>query len=302
MMTRPRNHDASDPRNSADIPAEVACDPEARSFRLHMDWILLALMAVFFLIIDTAMFARVRLDDTFAGLVLGAIAAQITLLAVFSALAPVPVFLRITAGVFGAITVSMAIFCMEGPGDGERMEISGAAFLQWIAVQIPLWVFRVQSGWHLRRSTENLAAFRRQDLQFGIRQLMAWTAVVAVILSIAKTAIPDDVVDNSRNAMRMREIGAIMILLTIFNSLAAWPMIWAAFVRSRMLVWCGVAIACSAVLCVLEIWAFQSVLGVRPDWGVFVGLHLIQLVAVGGSLLLVRMNGIRLVRASEKIP
>ena len=262
-----------------------------------MDWILLALMAVFFLIVDTAMFARVRLDEAFAGLVLGAIAAQVTLCAVFSALAPVPAFLRITAALGGAITVSMAIFCMEGPGERERMEISGAAFLQWIAVQIPLWVFRVHSGWHLRRSTENLAAFHRQDLQFGIRQLMAWTAVVAVILSIAKTAIPDNVVSNSRYAMGTREVGAIMILLTIFNSLAAWPMIWAAFVRSRMLVWCGVAIACSAVLCVLEIWAFQSVLGGRSDWEIFVGLHLIQLVAVGGSLLLVRINGIRLVQA-----
>ena len=304
MISGPNNHDAariaSEPRASAGIPAEVLRDREPRQVRLRVG--LLVLMAVFFLIVDTAMFARVRLDETFAGLVLGAIAAQVTLCAVFSALAPVPVFLRIAVGVIGAITVSMAILCMEGPGDGERFEISSAAFLQWIAVQIPLWVFRIHSGWHLRRSAENLPAFHRQDLQFGVRQLMAWTAVVAVILSVAKTAIPDDVFRNSHYAMGKREVVAIMILLTIFNSLAAWPMIWAAFVRSRMLVWCGVATACSALLCILEIWAFQSVLGVRSDWGIFVGLHLIQLVTVGGSLLLVRMNGIRLVQASEKSP
>jgi hypothetical protein len=257
----------------------------------------LALLAVFFLIVNGAMFAGAEFDNANAGLVLGVIAAEITLCAVFAALAPVSVFLRTAIGMVAAIVVCLAIFRMGGPGARERLEISAAAFLQWIAVQIPLSFFRFRFGWYLRRTSGGGAGFMRQDLQFGIRQLMAWTAVVAVLLSIAKTAVPDDSFAGAGNAAA--EIVAITLILVVFNSLAAWPMIWAAFVRSRMLAWCGVAAACSFILCVGELWAFRTAVGPGVDFELFVAMHLIQLVAVGGSLLLVRLNGVRLVRDAD---
>jgi hypothetical protein len=258
--------------------------------------ILLGLMAAFFLFVNLAMCVGVRFEGLLVGLVLGVIAAEITLCAMFSALGPFPVFVRVTIGMAGAIVVCLAIFRLGGAGSDERLEISAAAFFQWIAVQIPLWFFRLRSGWCLRRTSSDRASFMRQDLQFGIRQLMAWTAVVALLLSIAKLTIPDDSLDQSRSAVV--EIITITLILVVFNSLAAWPMIWAAFVRSRMLTWCGVAVACSAILGAAEQWAFVTLIGgVIP--GIFIALHAIQLVAVGGSLLLVRLNGVRLVRDAD---
>ena len=255
----------------------------------------LTLLAGFFLVVNVAMFAGVRFNGLCAGLALGVIAAEITLCAVFAALAPVSAFARNAMGLTGVIVVCLAIFRMGGPGPDERPVISAAAFLQWIAVQIPLWVFRLRSGWCLRRTSSGEDGFVRQDLQFGIRQLMAWTTVVAVFLSLAKTPIPGGSLGWSRNA----EIIAVTLILVVFNSLAAWPMIWAAFVRSRTFMWCGVAVACSGILCIGELWAFRTVVGPGADLELFATLHAIQLVAVGSSLLMVRLCGVRLVRDSE---
>ncbi len=126
---------------------------------------------------------------------------------------------------------------------------------------------------------------------------MAWTAVVAVLLSIAKTAIPADSIGRSRNVAF--EIIAVTLILVTFNSLAAWPMIWAAFVRSRTLTWCGAAATCSTILCVGELWAFRAAVGPGVDLELCIAMHSIQLVAVGGSLLLVRLNGVRPVRDAD---
>jgi hypothetical protein len=125
---------------------------------------------------------------------------------------------------------------------------------------------------------------------------MVWTAVVAVILAIARAVVPDDFFDGSGNAAKTM---GVVALLAVFNSLAAWPMIWAAFVRSDVVVWCGVAVMCSAILCFFEVLGFRAVVGRGVDAEVFIVLHLIQLLAVGSSLLLVRLNGIRLVRAAD---
>lgn len=271
-----------------------APSPKRVSRRLHLA--LLGLMSVFFLSVNIAMLAGVRVDELFAGVAIGTIAAEITLCAVFASLAPVSLFLRVTVGLMGATVVCLAVFRMDLPGNDDSMEISAAAFLLWIVVQIPLWVFRVRSGWSLRRPTGGAAASMRGDMQFGIRQLMAWTAVVAVALSVAKIAIPDDSIQGTDDPART---AGIVGMFAVFNALAAWPVIWAAFVRSRMLAWWGVAIVCLAILCFVEVLAFEALLGPDIDVTVFVAVHLIQLVTVGGSLLLIRLGGVRLVRAVD---
>lgn len=293
--------------NTSDNPTsgtKNACEPQSTTGTTvlrcgsplsAMGLIGLTLLAAFFLVANVAMFAGVRFTNLSAGLALGVIAAEITLCAVFAALAPASVFARNAIGLAGVIVVCLAIFRMGGPGPDERPVISAAAFLQWIAVQIPLWVFRLRSGWCLRRTSSGGDGFVRHDLQFGIRQLMAWTAVVAVFLSLAKTPIPGGSLSWSRNA----EIIAVTLILVTFNSLAAWPMIWAAFVRSRTFMWCSVAAACSGILCIGELWAFRTVVGPGVGLELFVALHAIQLVAVGGSLLLVRLSGVRLVRDAD---
>ena len=176
---------------------------------------------------------------------------------------------------------------MDASGDA-RLEIGGAAFLQWIAVQIPLWVFRLRGGWRLRWTPSIEAGARSQDLQFGIRQMMAWTATVAVVLSIAKTAMPAN--SHSPSGNEVGEILIVMLILVTANTLTAWPMIWAAFVRSRVFAWCLAAAGCSAILCVGEVWAFRAVFG-GVNSEIFVLLHLIQFASVGGSLLLIRWSG-----------
>jgi hypothetical protein len=289
------------PENGERTPFEpqdtsVATVPDSSSPKPASRRIGFVLLATFFLTVNLAMLGGVRVDESFAGLILGTVAAEITLCAVFAALAPYSVFRRVTAGMIGAIVVCLAVYVMDTPSAEGRTVVSVAAFLQWIAVQIPLWGIRVHSGWCLRQASEGNERRDRQDLQFGIRQLLAWTAAVAVVLSLAKLTIPEGTFDRSDRGV---ENIMVVTLLVAFSSIATWPMIWAAFVRSRMLFWCGVATACSAILCACELWAFRTVVGVGADTEVFIAMHLIQLVAVGSGLLLVRQSGVRLVRDAD---
>ncbi len=253
---------------------------------------LLCAMGVFFLVMNVVMLTDNRVSPVTGGLILGVIAAETTLLAVFAALAPFSLFVRVALSTAGVTFVCVAAFHLSDATGEERLVFAGVTVLQWIAVQIPLWMFRLRSGWCLRRTPAAGSGARLQDLQFGIRQLLAWTAVVAAVLSIAKTTIAS----GSRDPSNMDPPSSILVtlILVVFNSLAAWPMIWAAFVRSRMFVWCGVALACSAILCAGEIWSFRALFGPGLNFELFFVLHGIQALAVGGSLLLVRWNGIRL--------
>ena len=259
--------------------------------------VLLCAMGVFFLVVNAAMFTGIRLTPVTGGLALGVASAEATLLAVFAALTPFSLFTRVTASAAGMALVCVAAFRAGGTTREESLVFAGATALQWLAVQIPLWMFRLRGGWCLRRTSAARSGARMQDLQFGIRQLLAWTAVVAVVLSIAKTAISA----GSLTPGRLDALGTILVTLifVVFNSLAAWPIIWAAFVRSRMLAWCGVAVGCSAILCVGEIWTFRTLFGHGLVYAAIVVLHAIQTLTTGGSLLLVRLCGVRLAHAGD---
>ena len=259
--------------------------------------VLLCAMGVFFLVVNVAMLTGIRLTPVIGGLALGVAAAETTLLAVFAALTPLSLFARVTASAAGMTLVCVAVYHAGGTTREERLVFAGVTALQWIAVQIPLWMFRLRGGWCLHRTSAAGSGARVQDLQFGIRQLLAWTVVVAVVLSIAKTAISA----GSLTPGRLDALGTILatLIFVVFNSLAAWPIIWAAFVRSRMLAWCGVAVGCSAILCVGEIWTFRTLFGPGLVYAAVVVLHAIQTLATGGSLLLVRACGLRLTRAGD---
>ena len=261
-----------------------------------MGWLCLALLigfVVFDLLIATVLPVH---GDQWGGFVLGAVFSQITLLAVWVAWAPLAVFIRAPVGIAGAALVSLALVFSIGR-DTEAIAIGGAAFLQWLAIQMPLWIVRVFFGWRLAWPNESIGP-TNDETQFGIRQLLAWTALVAITLGIARVVVSAESLE--RAGQDPRELIAILLILAIFSSLAAWPIIWAAFVRDWMPVWMLSAAACSVGICATESIALGLAIRRSGADDVIRWISSIQFIASSGCLLIVRFCGFRLVRVPRR--
>ena len=258
-------------------------------------WIILGLFLSTFFVFDVAVaaFGEVR-GDEMTSFVLGVVSAQITLLAVWTAWSPASVFVRVTSGLTLAALVSLCFYFAidHGPSE-ESAAISGALMLQWIAVQAPLWLIRIVFGWHVG-CWDEIDRSEANETQFGIRQLLVWTMLVAVALGITRIVLPDDVISELETDPRMYV--AIISLLAVFNSLLALPIIWACFVKRQMLVWLVAAIGCCIVMSVAEIFAFRTAISESVDTEIFWYLNAVQFIGAYFTLIVVRLCGFRLVR------
>ena len=63
-------------------------------------------------------------------------------------------------------------------------------FVQWLLYQAPLWMVR-RRGWRLAWPGAPPGESSAGELQFGVRQLMIWTAIVAAFLAAATPSDAD---------------------------------------------------------------------------------------------------------------
>lgn len=250
-------------------------------------------LLVGFVISDLMIATVLEIDgDELCGSALGVAFSQITLLAVWAAWAPVSVLIRLPVGFVGAALVSLSTLLCIGR-DAEGVVVGAAAFLQWIAIQVPLWIIRIAFGWRLAWPNESIEG-RNVEMQFGIRQLFTWTTLVAVTVGIVRLFVTAESLEQARSGPW------VLFLLSLFGSLAAWPVIWAAFVRRWVPIWMLAAAACCAGICIAEYMAFGiAVRDARTD-SVFLWISSVQFITSSGCLLVVRFCGFRLVRISRR--
>jgi hypothetical protein len=129
------------------------------------------------------------------GLVYGTFFGHATLAAAWTALGPLPLVWRLPlslgwlAALIAALAVNMSV---HGPGDdAEILAIFGCVILgQWAVAQTPMWGLSIGYGVRLRYTSDADAATDRNERQFGIRQVMVVTAIVAIVLGIGRVLIP----------------------------------------------------------------------------------------------------------------
>jgi len=245
-------------------------------------------------------------NDALWALLIGAMFGQIALLAVWTAWGPFPLFWRLPSGIFLAAWLSTSYLIVAGFSAGLRQRgLSTEEFAftlvflaQWLVVQIPLWAKRIGFGWRLGWRDEPNPDNARRELQFGIRQLFVWTTVVALLLGICRLVLPQ--LDVSNASGLSAETVAIFVILLAANSLLAMPIVWAAFARTRLLLWWAIAGACAVVLTVAEMVAYYFFVFRADDVVIFVLMNLIQFTATSVSLLLLRTVGFRLVQSDRR--
>jgi hypothetical protein len=239
-------------------------------------------------------------NDAFWGLILGAIFGQIALLAVWTAWGPSRLHWRVSTGLFGTLLLCASFLYSTSRrrnlGEDEFM-FASVFFAQWFAMQIPLWFTRIGFRWRLAWPNEVSLDHPRRELQFGIRQLFGWTAMVAILMGICRVVLPALEVDRMHR-IDARTMIAFVILLSA-NSLLAVPVVWAAFARTRLILWWATAGACAVVLTTAEIVTYYFYVFRADDVIVIAFVNLIQFVAASVSLLLLRASGFRVIQSVQ---
>ena len=176
-------------------------------------WIILGLLFSSFAVFDLSIATVVELrgNEEKVAFILGTVFAQVIVLAVWSALGPASVFTRMVSGLVLVVLVCLSIFAF-GRGDEEVVAVAGAMFVQWFAVQVPLWVIRLGFGWRLAWPGEETSGSNPNETQFGIRQLLVWTTLVGVALGIGRLILPREALQDMRQP---GEAVSILVLLAV---------------------------------------------------------------------------------------
>ncbi len=241
-------------------------------------------------------------DEVAAGILLGVVFAQITLIAVWTAFGIRSAFSRMVCGAVLVMLLGLVLVaCINNSGasDGQWLWFLIVVSL-WFAIQASLWVVRLVFGWRLALANQLAGETDRSELQFDIRQLLVWTALVAITLGIGRSLLPED----SIGAVPRKNTIVVYCVLTSFTCLLAWPVVWASLARRRVLFWLIVAACCCVVLTIAEISTFQAATGRRndDDSATFWIMNSLQAFAACGGLLVFRASGFRLVRGASLDP
>jgi len=245
-----------------------------------------------------------------AGLLWGSVAAELGLLAIWASLGPRKALIQLPAtmlamlGLYGAFL--LGLLRMEGGSGPVRDMGRGVLFLPllFLAVQSPLWAFRIFGGHRIALRTDREQPCPIESRQVGLRHLLAATALVAVALSLARTGIPKP----TRAASGPDPAFALLVaclLCAAWSALSVLPCVWAAYVaRGRGLA--AVAIAVYVTGMALIVWLIlqmASSTGPPFEFGVFLLVFHGTLAAVTlGTLHLLRACGYILLRAGGERP
>jgi hypothetical protein len=261
---------------------------------LEQRWPLLAGVLAMHLVASLAItfFLRVN-DNEDVGLMLGVLFGQITLIAVGTAWAPAPFFVRLASGLvlttFVALTLGALI--LRDSGEEESALMFGVVlFAQWLASQAPLWFARAAWGQRIVAPHQEPPGIPGRELQFGLAQLLMLTTLVAAIFGFARWLFSPQAVTNVGDWW---EFAALIGLFTIFNTLGPAPTIWAVFARHPG-VWLALAALYLTGVAMAEAFAFQAVLGGGSDLSIFAWINAALFFVVAATLLAFRACGFRL--------
>lgn len=284
---------------------EAKPEPKLAASRDPVTWLRLLPLAVVLgglALADIAIltFLEVKSEET-AGLVIGVMFAQIAISAVWTSLGPPRFFPRLVTGisVVALACLTMYVCAMRDSGSDEIGPVlTGAMMLQWLMYQIPLAGSRLQ-GWQMGwpGAPHGSAAGASQ---FGILQVMIWTAVASVFFAVGRVLLGSSTIDSD---LFDQENVALFLALSVSNTLLVFPFIWGSLVRQSGWgwIWWVIALGWAGLVTAVESFLLDQVLGIRGDQEMFMLLNLAQVIAVTIALITFRIGGFRLVRTTRPV-
>ena len=128
------------------------------------------------------------LEYLLIGYLFGTLFGQATLAAAWTALGPMPLLWRLplSLGWIAALSIAFMnnVLFNGGPSMQIALVIAACLGVQWLLVQLPLWALAAGYGVWLRHWTDPPQTVH--DRQFGIRQVMILTGIVALVLGVCR--------------------------------------------------------------------------------------------------------------------
>jgi len=225
------------------------------------------------------------------GFLLGTMFGQASLAAAWTALGPLPLLWRLPLSILwiAALVIALLVNVVVYSG-GKEIEIvlimAACMSGQWLLAQIPLWGLAIVWGMRLqhRDDTEQITA---RDRQFGTRQLMILTAIVAVVLGTCRWILI--VTAKVYPQSNWREAG-IFVFLAGAAVVSNMPLIVAALLP-RFAVWATIVVL--ALVAIFTWWELPLInkIGGGPDFGHLAAFNAFQAAWVVGVIALVRRCG-----------
>lgn len=216
-----------------------SCQPAHQLMRIDRQYFV-HLLGLFWVGVGLLLLALVQADgrteELSIGLILGTMFGQTTVAAAWVALGPGWLWLRtlLSIGWVGLQLLALWIQTNLWPGPDEVVGVMFVSLgLQWLALQACFWGVCWWFGIRLVPLTTHPAELARQhtgyrDQQFGIRQLMIFTALVSVILAAGRAAVAA----NLHSLLDQGEMGIFLflVLAAIFMML---PLVFASLLRQK---------------------------------------------------------------------
>lgn len=128
------------------------------------------------------------------GYFFGSMFGQTTMASAWTAFGPAPLVWRLPLSFLWVVMLAVAIGINVGLNGGPRdaiVVVGGCLIGQWFLVQLPLWGLAMGYGLRLRHRDDVSVTSDPRDRQFGIRQLLVITAIVAVVFGIGRLIVPN---------------------------------------------------------------------------------------------------------------
>ncbi len=242
------------------------------------------------------------------GVLFGTLFGQVTLAASFVALGPLRLIVRLPVALLwlAAVTLALAAGKAPSPIDARDLLVAFAAiFLQWILVLLPLWLLARLYSMRIIHPNEP-GKLRGDKQQFGIRQLMALTALVAGFLSASRLLIGG--LHWQEPGSSWKENAWIFGMLVVANAVLALPTVGAGLLRRRRVLLTVIALFFSSCIAMLEVYLYGFLRPVGPSRNdlaaIFLTLNWTQGVWVLVIIAVLRAGGFRLTfsLASARLP
>ena len=223
-----------------------------------------------------------------------------TLAATWSAFGPAPLIVRLPLSMAWVAMLSVAIFInlqITGGPPELALIIGACLFGQWLFLQLPMWGLAIGLGLRLNHR-DDVARLGQEQLQFTIRQLLAVTTIVAVLVGIGRMALPV-VIQNGSGVMIFAFLAGAEVILTL-------PLVLAALLRRFAVPGVLVALVLIAVATVGEMRLFQTMSsGLSVRFPVLIAANSGTVLVMLLVLTIVRLNGYSLCRcrsAASRLP
>ena len=217
---------------------------------------------------------RGTLEAFSLGIFFGTMFGHTTAAAAWAALGPGLLLVRLPLALLWVVMLPAAlainIGIHSGPGVEFAVLFSGYLFGQWLLVQLPLWLLVILFGLKLRYRVASSMTSDPRDWQFGIRQLMIVTAMVAIAVGIGRLVVihfGDRVRESGPDGPILAFLVVVAVVLSLLPLLASLLPRYSVWATLGTLIVLALATAMEANL------ARQLGLGPRPNVWDYIALN-----------------------------